>query len=223
MINWQINHELKNFLLCYKNSKVLDFGCGDARYKKFINENNEYIGVDSKNTGFENSKKFADFYWDNKTLPFEDEKFDIIICTEVLDDVEDIVLVTNELRRVLKNNGKIFITMPFMFGEHDTPYDFRRFTSFGIKKFFEKQNFNIVDFKKMLQGKNSIIQIMESEFSRHSKSYNNKKFRFISFFGLKIILAIVKLLFLFLPSNMFNNMHTSNLVILEKNKLTNPK
>ena len=217
MINWQINHELKNFLASYKNSKVLDFGCGDTRYKKLINENNnEYIGVDSKNTGIENSNKFADFYWDNKTLPFEDEKFDIIICTEVLDDVEDIELVTHELRRVLKDNGKIFITMPFMFGEHDTPYDFRRFTSFGIKRFFEKQNFNIVDFKKMLQGKNSIIQIMESEFSRYLRSFSNKRLKFIFFFSLKIILTIIKLLFLFLPSNMFNNMHTGNLVILEK-------
>lgn len=216
MINWQIKNELKNFLLNYKNSKVLDFGCGDTRYKKFIAENNEYIGVDSKKTGFENSKKFADIYWDNKTLPFENEKFDLIVCTEVLDDVEDIELVTRELKRVLKKNGKIFITMPFMFGEHNIPYDYRRFTSFGIKKFFEKQNFNIVEFKKILQGKNSIIQILESEFSRHINSSGNKNFKLILIFRFKIILTIIKLLFLFLPNNMFNNLHTSNLVILEK-------
>jgi len=219
MINFQIKHELKNFLLSYKNSKVLDFGCGDTRYKKFIEVNNEYIGVDLKKTGFENSRKFADFYWDNKTLPFEDEKFDVIVCTEVLDDVEDIELVTHELRRVLKKDGKIFITMPFIFGEHDIPYDFRRFTSFGIKKFFEKQNFNIVEFKKILQGKNSVIQIIDSEFTRyirHINSSSNKNFKLILFFYLKITLKIIKLLFLFLPSNIFNNMHTGNLVILEK-------
>ena len=73
MINWQIKNELKKFLLNCKNNKILDFGCGDARYKKFTEENNEYIGVDSKTTGFENSKKNTDIYWDNQTLPFENE------------------------------------------------------------------------------------------------------------------------------------------------------
>jgi ubiquinone/menaquinone biosynthesis C-methylase UbiE len=105
MINWQIKNELKEFLLNYKNNKILDFGCGDARYKKFIEENNEYIGVDSKTTGFENSKKNADIYWDNQTLPFENESFDIIICTEVLHQVDDIDSTINELKRVLKKGG----------------------------------------------------------------------------------------------------------------------
>ncbi|WP_440915631.1 class I SAM-dependent methyltransferase [Candidatus Pelagibacter sp.] len=216
MINFQIKHELKNFLLSYKNNKVLDFGCGDARYKKIIRENNEYIGVDFKKTGYENSKKIADYYWDNKTLPFEDEKFDVIVCTEVLDDVEDIELVTHELRRVLKKDGKIFITMPFIFGEHDTPYDFRRFTSFGIKKFFEKQNFNIVEYKKLLQGKNTVIQIISSEFFRYINNPINKNYKLIIFLGLYAILATIRLLFWFLPSNIFKNIHISNLVILEK-------
>ena len=216
MINWQIKSELKNFLLNYKNNKILDFGCGDTRYKKFIEENNEYIGVDSKTTGFENSKKFADFYWDNQTLPFEDEKFDVIICTEVLDDIEDIDTTTLELKRVLKKNGKIFITMPFLFGEHDIPYDFRRFTSFGIKKFFEKQNFKVVEFKKLLKGKNSLIQIIESEFGRYLNEKSSKNFKFFLKFFFKIVLIIIKLLFKFLPKDIFYNLHTNNLLIIEK-------
>jgi len=216
MINWQIKNELKEFLLKYKNSKVLDFGCGDARYKKLVQENNNYIGVDCKTTGFENEKKIADFYWDNKTLPFEDEKFDAILCTEVLDDIENLEMTTLELKRVLKKDGEIFITMPFLFGEHDTPYDFRRFTSFGIKKFFEKQKFKIVKFKKLLQGKISIIQIIESEFSRYLSEKNNKNYKFFLKFFFKIILIIIKLLFKFIPKEVFYNLHTNNLIIIKK-------
>ena len=115
--------------------------------------------------------------------------------------------VSTSLRRVLKKDGKIFITNVDQAIRIRT-YDFRRFTSFGIKKFFEKQNFNIVEFKKILQGKNSVIQIIDSEFTRyirHINSSSNKNFKLILFFYLKITLKIIKLLFLFLPSNIFNN------------------
>ena len=216
MINWQIKNELKEFLLNYKNNKILDFGCGDARYKKFIEENNEYIGVDSKTTGFENSKKNADIYWDNRTLPFENESFDIIICTEVFHQVDDIDNTINELKRVLKKGGKLFITMPFIFGEHDIPYDFTRFTSFGIKKIFEKKIFKVFEFKKLLKGKNSIIQIIESEFTRYINEKCSKNFKFFFQFFFKIILLVIKLLFKFLPKDIFYNLHTVNLIILEK-------
>ena len=56
-------------------------------------------------------------FWDDKTLPFEDEMFDIIICTEVLNQVDDMDNTINELKRVLKKDGKLFITMVFIFGE----------------------------------------------------------------------------------------------------------
>lgn len=216
MINWQIKNELKEFLLNHKNNKILDFGCGDARYKKFIEENNEYIGVDSKTTGFENSKKNADIYWDNQTLPLENESFDIIICTEVFNQVDDIDNTINELKRVLKKGGKLFITMVFIFGEHDIPYDFTRFTSFGIKKIFEKKNFKVVEFKKLLKGKNSIIQIIESEFTRYINEKCSKNLKFFFQFFFKIILLLIKLLFKFLPKDIFYNLHTVNLIILEK-------
>ena len=35
MINWEIRHEVKNFFENIKNKRVLDFGCGDGRYKKY--------------------------------------------------------------------------------------------------------------------------------------------------------------------------------------------
>ncbi len=216
MINWKIKRELKNFIDDIENKNVLDFGCGDSRYRALIEKKNKYTGLDIKENSFPKESKAADVFWDDKTLPFEDESFDIIICTEVLNQVDDIDNTINELKRVLKKGGKLFITMVFIFGEQDIPYDFTRFTSFGIKKIFEKKNFKVVEFKKLLKGKNSIIQIIESEFKKYINEKCSKNFKFLFQFFFKIILLAIKLLFKFLPKDIFYNLHTVNLIILEK-------
>jgi|LauGreSBDMM110SN_4_FD.fasta_scaffold61420_1 cyclopropane fatty-acyl-phospholipid synthase-like methyltransferase len=60
MINWFIKHQLKNFLEEINNKKVLDFGCGVGRYKKYVIPNNEYIGIDVAESG-QNTKRFTIF------------------------------------------------------------------------------------------------------------------------------------------------------------------
>ena len=133
MINWEIRHEVKNFFENIKNKRVLDFGCGDGRYKKYIIDNNEYIGIDVDESGHPNQDKKNDITWNKKKLPFENEFFDIILMTEVLEHIENVGETLDELNRVLKNNGKIFITSPFLWKEHEKPYDFQRFTSFVVR------------------------------------------------------------------------------------------
>ena len=216
MITWLIKHKLKDFLYDLKNMDVLDFGCGDARYKELIITNNKYTGVDVEISGFDKNKKIADVFWDNKTLPFNDETFDVIICTESLNQVDDINNTIKEIKRVLKKGGKIFVTMVFIFGEHDTPHDFTRYTSFGIKNIFKKNNLKILKYEKLLEGKKSIIQILESEFTRYLNEKCNKKFKLIYRLLFSIVLILIKFLFLILPKDIFYNLHTNNLIILEK-------
>ena len=103
---------------------------------------------------FPETEKQLMFFWDDKTLPFEDESFDIIICSEVLQQVKNLSNTINEIRRVLKQNGKIFATLVFVHGEHDIPSDFLRFTSFGTKKSLKKINLRLLNLKKCLREKN---------------------------------------------------------------------
>ena len=76
-------------------------------------------------------------------------KVQYIYSSNVLEHIEDVDLTISELNRVLKKNGKIFVTTPFIWAEHETPYDFQRYTSFGIKKLFEKHGFYIISHKKL--------------------------------------------------------------------------
>ena len=67
-----------------------------------------------------------------------------------------------------------------------------------------------------IQRQKSIIQILESEFTRYLNEKCNKKFKLIYRLLFNIVLILIKFLFLILPKDIFYNLHTNNLIILEK-------
>ena len=130
--NFLIRKSIRKAII--KNSKhlkgaLLDFGCGTKPYKKLFINVDSYIGVDYKIEGREESQKTVDFFYDGKTIPFNDKEFDSILSTEVLEHVFNVEDILFEFNRVLKINGHALITTPFMWEEHEMPYDFARFTT----------------------------------------------------------------------------------------------
>ena len=107
---------------------LLDFGCGTKPYKSLFVDAEEYIGVDFKIEGREDNHDEVDQFYDGKVIPYENSRFDSLLCTEVLEHVFNIDVVLLEFNRVLKMNGKALITTPFMWEEHEMPYDFARYT-----------------------------------------------------------------------------------------------
>lgn len=65
-------------------------------------------------------------------LPFKDKSFDVVCAFDVIEHIEDDVLAIQEIRRVLKDNGKVFLTVPafmFLWSKHDViNHHFRRYT-----------------------------------------------------------------------------------------------
>lgn len=76
-------------------------------------------------------------------LPFRDESFDCILLTEVLEHVPDPVKALEECRRVLKANGKIFLTTPFFIPLHEIPYDYFRYTPFALRHMGEQAGLRV--------------------------------------------------------------------------------
>lgn len=95
-------------------------------------------------------------FYDGHILPFESEHFDVVLTTQVLEHVQYFDEVFKELVRVVKKNGIFIITVPFVGEEHEKPYDFRRFTSFGIKNLFDNYNIELLEIKKSTDYKNTI-------------------------------------------------------------------
>lgn len=140
------------------DGKLLDFGCGSKPYKNFFS-NKIYIGVDVIEKGHSHEKEPVDIYYDGEILPFRDETFDSLFSSEVFEHVFNLETVLTELKRVLKKGGLALFTVPFVWDEHEIPYDFGRYSSFGIKYLLEKKGFQVIKLEKSTKFLETIFQL----------------------------------------------------------------
>ena len=127
---------------------VLDFGCGSKPYESLFVNASSYVGVDIRVSGHNHQNSKVDYFYDGKRLPFSDGSFDAIVCFEVFEHVFNIEEVFVEIYRVLKPNGQLLISIPFAWDEHEIPYDFARYTSFGINHILNKNSFEVIELNK---------------------------------------------------------------------------
>ena len=71
-----------------------------------------------------------DVYWDGVKMPFEDSTFDSCMATEVLEHCPNTEILLKEVSRVLKPEGTLFFTVPFLWNLHEVPNDEYRYTPF---------------------------------------------------------------------------------------------
>jgi len=132
----------------YARGKLLDIGCGDKPYedmtKFYITE---HIGLDHENTLHDKSK--IDLFGTAYNIHMEDEHFDTVLCTAVLEHLEDPDSAIKEANRVLKKGGYAIYTVPFFWHLHEEPRDFYRYTKYGLRYLFKKNGFEIVELKPL--------------------------------------------------------------------------
>lgn len=138
----KLYQEIKRFSKTIINKKILDLGCGSKPYASLFNKN-EYLGIDIISGGHKNSAKNSDLFFDGKIIPFVNNSFDVVICTQVLEHTEEPDQLLKEANRILKKNGILYITCPFVWPEHEIPYDFRRYTQYGLKKIFKENGLTV--------------------------------------------------------------------------------
>jgi SAM-dependent methyltransferase len=73
----------------------------------------------------------------------EDARFDHVLLTQVLEHLPEPAKVLKELHRVLKPGGTLWLTAPLFYAEHEKPYDFFRYTRFGIRHLLEAAGFRV--------------------------------------------------------------------------------
>lgn len=127
--------------------RVMDLGCGSKPYRNLFSCD-EYIGVDFENPGHPHLNEQIDVFYDGKNLPFENESFDVVFCSEVFEHVFNLPELLKEINRVLKRGGKLIFTCPFAFPEHEQPNDFARYTSFAIADLMTNNGYSIDTYNK---------------------------------------------------------------------------
>lgn len=105
-----------------QNDKILDLGCGAGRHMKFLAENGfEAYGVDYSENGIKATKELLQNHnlkVDLKIssvdeIPYEDEKFDGLVCYGVLyyNPKEIIEKAAKEMHRILKKGAKAYVVI----------------------------------------------------------------------------------------------------------------
>lgn len=130
----------------YINGAVLDVGCGVKPYKEIIErKSSAYIGLDYK--GSPHGLREVDVVGSAMELPFGTGTFDTVVSFQVLEHVREPKDFLKEAFRVLKPGGKMILTTPFLWAEHEAPHDYYRFTRYGLRYLCEQAGFEVVSIK----------------------------------------------------------------------------
>lgn len=196
-----------------REGNLLDVGCGSKPYEELFNVD-EYIGIDIEVSGHDHSSSKIDKFYDGKTIPFEDEYFDNVFSSEVFEHVFNIEELLYEINRVLKHGGRLCFTCPFVWDEHEQPYDFARYTSFAVEHLLTKNGFKLLKLRKSTTYFETVMQMLSVYVYHHVLPKN----RYIKFIMTPLLVApiniIGKSLSTILPKN--ENYYHNNIVVAEK-------
>lgn len=174
---------LKKYGNDIKNNKIMDFGCGQAPYYCLF-QSEGYIGVDVRKSG--HKEKNADVYYDEK-LPFSDNYFKYVVATQCFEHIADLDRILDEIYRVMQAGGKLIVTVPMVWIDHEQPYDFYRFTEEGIKHKLETNGFHIVYIKKLNGLEDTIAQLRILSWLRNKRINQRNKKILIAYENIKYI------------------------------------
>jgi len=118
------------------HGKLVDLGCGNKPYLKYFSIIDEYIGVDIANGG-------ADIIANAKSLPIKKDSIDVVLCNQVIEHDSEPDKIIAEIHRILKEEGVLILSAPQMGRLHGEPYDYYRYTKWGLKYLLEKNGMKI--------------------------------------------------------------------------------
>jgi len=153
--NWlalKVNNTSVKNILPYIKGRVIDLGCGEAPYKDDILKlADEYIGVDWKSS-FHNQSNVDVFANLCEKLPFDDCYADVVVSFQVMEHLPEPDFFLSECYRILRPGGKLFITVPFMWHVHEAPYDYFRYTRYGLEYLLSKNGFVDIQIQEILDS-----------------------------------------------------------------------
>ncbi|MGA7161820.1 MAG: class I SAM-dependent methyltransferase [Bacteroidota bacterium] len=150
--NWLIyrlvNPALRMRLKKYAKGRLLDIGCGEKPYLEMATAYVQaHVGLDHEGTLHD--KRKVDLFGTAYNIPVEPSSFDTILCTYVLEHLEEPQKAIAEAYRVLKKGGFAIYTVPLFWHLHEEPRDFYRFTKYGLTYIFESNGFRVLECKAL--------------------------------------------------------------------------
>ena len=141
-------------------SRVADVGGKEAPYRELF-DHCDYVTVDWELSLHEEPKK-ADAATSAYAIARADRSFDAIVLTEVLEHVREPADLLEELHRLLRPGGRLLVTVPFAFQLHEMPFDFFRYTRFGLEHLLGNAGFEQIEITANSDSFTALAQLMRN-------------------------------------------------------------
>lgn len=167
-----------------KDAQILDLGCGYGSlvYNIFCKGYNNIYGIDINEDKIKTSYKHYNvlksniLHYPGNTIPFKNNKFDVILCFDVLEHIRNINnFLRNEVVRTMKTNALFIFSTPNKY--INIPWEIINRKSFTEYRKYHCSLQNIRSLKKILEyaGFKDIIIEKNSIITTHNKNKVNKK------------------------------------------------
>lgn len=118
---------------------LLDAGAGEGPHRRFFTHAALYHSCDVS----DNRSHSHAFLCDIQKIPTRENSYDAVLCIQVLSYVPDPQTAIDELYRILRPGGSLFLTAPQGWGIHAAPYHFFNFTCYGLELLFTRAGFEV--------------------------------------------------------------------------------
>ncbi|GAB7004488.1 hypothetical protein JCM18899A_19610 [Nocardioides sp. AN3] len=127
------------------HGRFIDLGCGEMPYRPFVeSQTDEYHTFD-----IEERTAGVTYVGDIQSMPqVPSGYYDTAVSLEVFEHVPDPRAAASEVFRVLRPNGTFIMSVPHMSRLHEEPYDFFRYTKYGVRRILEDAGFTDVEITK---------------------------------------------------------------------------
>jgi SAM-dependent methyltransferase len=129
-------------LRAHASGKLLDAGCGTIPFRRYYRDLvTEYHTLD-----IEKKIPDVDFVADLQHMDIlQTASYTTVLCVEVLEHVPRPWQALAEIHRILKPAGKCILSVPYLSRLHEEPFDFFRYTRYGLQFLLEHAGFRVLE------------------------------------------------------------------------------
>lgn len=135
---------LEDRLARYARGTLLDVGCGEKPYAPIAGPYvDRHIGLD--HPASRHDPGAVDLFAVAYQTGLGDASIDTVLCTFVLEHLEEPLRALEEMRRVLRPGGHLILSAPQYWHLHEEPRDFYRYTRYGLEHLIRASGLEVVE------------------------------------------------------------------------------
>jgi SAM-dependent methyltransferase len=167
--------------------RVLDVGAGAGQYRGLFSQC-EYLAHDfAQEPSTIGLYTPLDYISDIEAIPVPNASFDVVLCTEVLEHVPEPIKAVNEMSRILRSGGRLYLSAPLGSWLHQEPYHYYGgYTPHWYRRFLDAAGFDV----QSIEPNQRFFSAFGQEALRFAEVVDPRKARAGGFVG-RLVLGIL--------------------------------